>query len=495
MRWTYKIVLFSMLAGLSFSFCFGCGGGGGGGSTYRWTHRIGGPGTDMPSGVCTDTSGNVYVAGFFEGTVNFAEDWGESGTKTSTVFSRDIFVTKIGPKGNYLWTHRMGGESDDYATAICTDSDGNVYVAGAFEGTVNFADDWSGTETKTSEGLTDMFVTKINADGGYLWTHRMGGEGDDAPGAICTDSSGNIYVAGSFNDSSSFYFDADWTAFPTDYDMSVGSYDAFIMKINANGSYGWTHRIGLTGEDGGRGVCTDSSGNVYLAGYFSATLNFGIDWGDSEVKTCVGADDTFITKIDASGDYCWTHRIGGSGYDIASAICTDSSNNIYVTGFFEGSVNFAQDWNGDETKNSLGDDIFVTKLDADGEYVWTHRIGGSDQEYTDSICTDPTGNVYIAGHFQGGVNFAGDWSRIDAKTSIGYEDAFVTKITAAGNYAWSRRIGGSDIDWARAICADTSGNVYLTGYFQDVVNFAQDWGGSEIKTSAGDRDIFIMKVR
>jgi hypothetical protein len=492
MRRTYEVALLLVLAGVFSSFCFGCGGGGGGGSTYRWTHRMGTPGNDMPYGICTDSSGNVYVAGFFYGVADFAEDWGESETKTSN--SRDAFVTKIGPDGHYLWTRRMGGTGYENATAICTDPNGNIYVAGTFEETVNFEEDWSGTETKTSEGLTDIFVTKINADGSYAWTHRIGDAGDDGAEAICTDSNGNVYVTGSFT-SSSFFFDEDWGGNEDyNYKGSAGGYDVFITKINANGSYGWTHRIGLMNNDGGTGVCTDSSGNVYVTGYYGFTYNFALDWADSDVKTCIGAIDAFITKIDANGDYCWTHRIGGSNYDAAGAICTDSSDNIYVTGYFEGSVNFADDWGGDDTKDALGEDIFVTKLDSSGNYVWTHRIGGSDQESTDSICTDPSGNVYIAGHFQGNFNFAEDWGRTDVNESIGY-DAFVTKITAAGNYAWSHRMGSGDIDWAQAICADTSGNIYLTGYFQDVVNFAQDWGGSEIKTSAGDRDIFIMKIR
>jgi hypothetical protein len=297
-------------------------------------------------------------------------------------------------------------------------------VTGCFYGTVNFAEDWGGSDTKTSARDYDIFITKINVDGTYGWTRRMGG-----------------------TDGCSAY-----------------------------------------------SICTDAAGNVYVAGYFqSSSVNFAEDWGGSDTKTNAGYWDIFVTKINANGTYGWTRRMGGTSDDVAYSICTDASGNVYVAGRFGGTVNFAEDWGGNDTKTNGGG--FVTRINADGRYAWTRRMGGQDIDGVNAICTDEGGNIYVAGAFyETFVNFAEDWSGLDIKVTAGGWDVFITKITANGSYIWTHTMGGIDDDGVSGICADGSGNIYVAGYFQSTVNFAQDWGGSDAKTSAGSLDMFITKI-
>ncbi len=331
---------------------------------YYWTRRIGGSESDEVYTICADGSGNVYMAGSFEGSVNVAADWGESDTKTG----KSMFITKIDINGDYCWTRCIGNDSlYDTAYAICADESGNVYVAGRFNETVNFAADWGGSDSKTSAGYTDAFVTKIDASGDYCWTYRMGGTEWEYACTVCSDLNGNIFLAG--NSGAMFLapgysvnFAADWGG--SDTKVGAGKDDAFITKVDNNGSYYWTRRIGGASTDSIEAVCTDKGGNVYVTGFFfDSTVNFAADWGGSDSKTSAGSADIFITKLDASSNYCWTRRIGSSNYERAHGICAQGSGNVCVTGQFRESVNFAADWGGSDSKTSAGlTDVFITKI-------------------------------------------------------------------------------------------------------------------------------------
>ncbi len=460
--------------------------------SYGWTKIIGGTGWDDGRAITTDSSGNVYVAGFFQGTVNFGLDFGTTDIKTPAGWW-DIFITKINANGTYGWTKIMGGTGWDRGFGITTDSSGNVYVTGFFERTVNFGLDFGTTDIKTYAGGEDIFITKINANGSYGWTKIMGGTEYDSGSRITTDSSGNVYVTGFFYGAVNFGLDFG----TTDIKTSAGDRDIFITKINANGSYGWTKIMGGTGWDDGRAITTESSGNVYVTGSFMGTVNFGLDFGTTDIKTSAGNYDIYVTKINANGTYGWTKIMGGTLSDSGSAVTTDSSGNVYVTGSFMGTVNFGLDFGTTDIKTSAGStDIYVTKINANGTYGWTKIMGGSGGSGGGSaITTDSSDNVYIMGSFSGTVNFGLDFGATDIKTSAGSGDIFVTKISSNGSYGWTKIMGGSGgSGGGSGITTDSSGNVYVTGYFYGTMNFGLDFGTTDIKTSAGDDDIFITKL-
>jgi hypothetical protein len=394
---------------------------------------MGGTGDDYGVDVSVDSSGNVYVTGDFEGTVNFAEEFLGYDVKTSAG-EYDIFVTRINANGGYGWTKRMGGKSEDSGDGVSVDSSGNVYVTGVFdkfndtEDTVDFAEDFGGSDVKICFGSGDIFVTRIAANGAYGWTKRMGGWSYDSGYGVSVDSSGNVYVIGYFNGTVDFAWDfLDFGE--SDYKDSAGEYDIFVTRINANGTYGWTKRMGGTVADIGHGVSVDSSGNVYLTGGFGGAVNFAEDFGGSDSKTSAGSSDIFVTRIAANGAYGWTKRMGEIGYDSGYGVSVDSSGNVYVTGVFDGTVDYAADFGGSDSKTSAGvDDIFVTRINTNGAYGWTKRMGGTKMDGGSGVSVDSSGNVYVTGYFNGTVNFAADFGGSDVKTSAGDEDIFITKI-------------------------------------------------------------------
>ena len=484
----------------------GCGGGGeggtGGGSmmpvggepVYDWTKKFGGEFSDHGRAVATDSSGNIYIAGSFTGYVKFAADFGGEEPKISSG-NTDIFVTKISANGTHEWTKRIGGAGNDGASGIAVDADDNVYVVGYFEGTVDFAADFIGvSDSKTSVGMYDAFVTKLSSNGIYGWTKRIGGTGNDGASGIAVDTSGNVYIAGSFWGEFDF---ADDFSGHSDLKTSADMYNAFVTKLSPSGDYFWTKRIGGAGNDGASGIAVDAHDNVYVAGYFEKTVDFRADFGGEETKISYGdTTDIFVTRIDASGTYGWTKRIGGEDNDKASGIAVDADDNVYIAGSFRGEFDFADDFAGEPDQGaSHGDeDIFITMLTADGDYGWSRRMGGAGADAACAVAVDSSGGIYVTGYFEQTVDFRADFGGNNTKTSAGKQDIFITKVSPDGTYAWSRRMGGVYDDYGLGITVNQADVVYMTGFFTGSVNFGSDFGKSDFKRSTGQTDVFLTKI-
>ena len=461
-------------------------------SMYCWTKTMGSIFMDGSTSVCADGNDNIYLTGYFEGTINFAEDWGGSDIRTSRG-GADIFVTKINSNDNYCWTYILGGSLDDRGLGICADRNDNIYLTGCFEFTVNFAEDWGGVELKTSNGVGDIFITKIDSNGNYCWTHVMGEIDLDWGLGICMDINNDVYVTGFFW-STSINFAADWGG--SDVKLCKGTVDMFITKLDTNGNYCWTHVIGGSSDVRVFAICSDSIGNVYFTGAFLETVNFAEDWGSTDSRTNINFFDLFITKIEGNGNYCWTKTIGGPDNVYGASICTDKNDNIYVTGFFKDTVNFADDWGGIDSKTCKGErDIFITKIDSNCIYCWSHVLGDSGDDYGIGICTDTNNDIYITGFFGSSVNFAEDWIDVDFKTSKGIGDIFITKIDSNADYCWTHVMGGLGGEGGRSVSTNSLNDIYITGAFQGNINFAEDWGNTDSKSCKGFNDIFITKIQ
>jgi hypothetical protein len=164
-------------------------------------------------------------------------------------------------------------------------------------------------------------------------------------------------------------------------------------------------------------------------------VNFGLDFGTTDIKTSAGDADIYVTKINANGSYGWTKIMGGTLYDWGYMITTNSSGNVYVTGGFGGTVNFGLDFGATDNTTSAGArDIFIAKINANGTYGWTKIMGGTQQDMGQSITTDSSGNVYATGAFRDVVNFGLDFGTTDTKTSAGDADTYVIKLIPARGY-------------------------------------------------------------
>ena len=449
---------------------------------YDWTKAFGGTGEDDAYSVAVDTSGNVYIGGYFENTVDFDPGAGVD-TRTSAG-SYDVFVSKYDSLGNYQWTKAFGGTGADWANAITVDGGGDVYVGGDFRNTVDF-DPGAGTDTRTSAGSYDAFVSKYDSSGNYQWTKAFGGTGQDDANSVAVDTSGTIYVGGDFRNTVDFDPGAG-----TDTRTSAGTDDVFVSKYDSSGNYQWTKAFGGTGGDWAAAITVDGGGDLYVGGSFSGTVDFDPGAG-TDTRTSAGSYDVFVSKYDSSGNYQWTKAFGGTGRDMAGSVATDISGNVYIGGWFQNTVDFNPEA-GVDTRTSAGsDDAFVSKYDASGNYQWTKAFGGMGSDWVHSVATDSSGNVYVGGGFDNTVDFD-PGAEVDTRTVAGSSDVFVSKYDSLGNYQWTKAFGGTGSDGAYRLAVDSSGNVYSVGWFENTVDF-DPGAGTDTRTSAGIYDVFVSK--
>ena len=358
--------------------------------------QMGGSGSERGQYITLDNAGNVYTTGSFQGTFDF-----DPGAGTTTLTSNggdDIFITKFDASGNLVWARSMGDTLNEYGYSIGVDGTGNVYTTGHFSGTVDF-DPGVATTTISSNGNEDIFVSKLDANGNFVWAKNIGGTTSDFGRAMTVDANGNVFVTGYFDGTSDFDPNAGTVNL-----TSTGLYDIFILRLDANGNYTWAKNIGGTTYDVGNSIVLDASGNVYTTGYFGGTVDFDPGTGTTNL-TSTGANDIFISKLDGLGNFVWAKNMGGTANDIGFSIAVDASGDIYSTGTFGGSADLDPGAASFSLTSNGSNDIYISKISAAGNFIWAKGFGGSSADYVYGITTDPAGNVYTAGYFQGTVDF------------------------------------------------------------------------------------------
>jgi uncharacterized protein (AIM24 family) len=421
-----------------------------------WSKRFGDVNEQVLYGVATDGAGNVIVAGNFGGTVDFG------GGFLTSAGTNDIFVVKMDANGNHLWSKRFGDLNQQNARSVAVDAMGSVLVTGIFAGALDF-----GGGPLVSEGGNDIFVAKLDANGGHLWSRSFGGPLNQDAWDIATDSAGNVVLTGGFGGTVSF---------GGGLLTSAGSGDVFVAKLDSNGGHVWSESFGDAGLQTGRSIGVDPAGNVLVAGGFAGTVNFG-----GGLLTSAGSGDVFVAKLDGNGGHLWSKGFGDTAQQDASGLAVDVAGNVLITGEFDGTVDFG----GKPLSSAGGFDLFVVKLDENGKHIWSERFGDiDDQGGAPSVAVDTSGNVFAAGTFHGAINFGGG-----PLASAGQEDAYLAKLDGNGKHLWSKRFGDvSDSQVATCLAVDGPGNVIVAGYFSGTVDF-----GAGPVISAGGNDAFVAK--
>ena len=227
------------------------------------------------------------------------------------------------------------------------------------------------------------------------------------------------------------------------------------------------------------GVATDAGGNVAVVGAFLGQIDFGVG-----ALSSAGGNDAYVAKLNSNGVAAWQKRFGDGANQYAQHVATDAQGNILVTGHFRGNIDFG---GGALTDSSnFFEDLFIAKLDAAGTHVWSKRYGDINNEESQSIATDPQGNVLFAGAFQKTINFGG--GAIVAED--GGFNAFVAKLGPTGDQVWAKSLGDTAAEQkALGVTSDKDGNVYVVGYFKGSI----DLGGGMVTADAGKQDGFVVK--
>ena len=293
--------------------------------------------------------------------------------------------------------NKFRGISSDQGQSTAVDASGNVYVTGNFQGTVDF-DPGPGNAIHTSNGSRDIFVQKLDASGNFLWATTFGDEWEDYGQSISVDALGNVYTAGYFAGT----IDADSGPGTTNLTQFLGgsvNYDVFIQKLDSDGNLLWATSFGGPENDLGLSLTIDAASNIYTIGAFENTVDFDPGTGTTNL-TSNGGQDVFIQKLDASGNLILAKSFGGLLDDVGQSVAVDALENIYSTGYFQGTADFDPGVGTTNLISNAGWDIFTQKLDASVNLLWVNSVGGSGQDVGSSITLDASGSIYLTGTFK-----------------------------------------------------------------------------------------------
>lgn len=393
---------------------------------FIWAKSIGGPDYDQADRLALDGSGNVYVTGLFSTTADFDPGPGIFYLNSNGQF--DVFVTKLDAAGNFLWAKRMGGIDNEYAFGIAVDGAGNVYSTGVFISSVIDFDPGSGVFNLNCFGITDVYISKLDASGNFVWAKQVGGNSLDWVGHLTLDAAGNIFLTGYFY-GTTVDFDPGAGVY---YLSSFGNSDIFILKLDASGNFAWAKQMGGVADDHGVSVAVDNAGNVYTTGWYLAAGDY--DPGPGVYTLPLSASSgAFVSKLDGTGNFVWARQFSGTATNTrvtsGQSITVDANQNVYTAGGFVDDVDF-DPGSGTYNFTSLGEwDVFVSVLNSAGNFVTAKQMGGPGTDNAPEVALAPGGAVYVTGLFSNSADFDPCPGNYTLVSGGGY-DFFISKFAS-----------------------------------------------------------------
>lgn len=379
---------------------------------------------------------------------------------------------------------QMGQTGYGEGHSLVLDNTGNIFTAGRFAGAIDF-DPNAGITSLSSIGTVDAFVARYDAQSTLIWAKQLGGSGGFIEAEeIALDGNNNVYVVGQFQLSADFDPGAGMVSM-----TSNSAKDVFILKLDASGNFLWARQFGGgSGINEGHSLEVDNSGNVFLGGYFSETADFDPGAGVTSL-TSFGQGDGFIIKLDATGNFGWAKQFGGTNDDLIRSVKLDGSGNIICTGSFWGTADFDPNA-GTQNLNSFGSlDIFVLKLDSNGNFTWVKQFGGAGGDQGYSLASDASGNIYSTGYFTGIADFDPSAGTSEL-TAAGSADAYVSKLDPSGNLIWTKQLGGDGADYPLEMIVNAAGKSYVIGQFGGTCDFDPDASTASLSSNGGS-DAFV----
>ncbi len=393
-----------------------------------WTRSYSAP----PRAIAAHPTGDVVMIGGFQKTIDL-------GAGSMTAVGNDVYVARVTASGSTAWSAQIKSTGSPYSPAgsaapstIAVDSSGNVLAVGEFVGTIDIGG------TSLTAGYTDVFVAKYSPTGSLLWAKKYGGSGLQRPRAIAVDSTGAMFIGGTFDGT----FDLGGGSSLT----QSGGGDAFLIKLDSSGNYVWARKWGdSTNRQEVSAVALDGSGNVFVGGTFIGTLDLGVG-----VHSNLDATDAWIAKLDASGVAQWSRSYGvNNNYDRFSSIASLGDGGVIAVGQFRSSVVL-----GGVTYPTKGDyDAFIIALNGDGSFRFGETFGGVQLDDAGVVSARGT-DVYVAGVFEQTVTFG-----TVTKTSPS-RDLFLLRLSSSGAHKslWTQT--GSSIS---SLALDLVGRIYAAG--------------------------------
>jgi len=380
-----------------------------------------------------DPSGNVFVGGYYSGVKDFDPGVAQyTLSSTASLGFEAAYVLKLDPLGNFLWARQAEGPALARVQDMTTDPSGNIYYCGRFRGTIDFdpAPAPNNSIQQSTGGITsDGFVAKLTSAGNFGWGYAFGSTiiEDEALG-IVADAAGNIFTTGVFCGS------VDFAPGPSVLTLTTSLDAAFVTKINSSGNLVWAKKVNSSTLFAfGTDIALDQSANVYYCGAFRGITDFDPGAGTATLTSNGGPLDIFISKLDSAGNYTWAKGMGSTGSEQAGGLAVDAAGNTWITGLYASSFDFDPSSAIMNLPAPAGsNDVYISKFDNSGNYVWAGAVGGPQNDGVRGICVDMTGNCYVSGSFSVNCDLDPNPATVN-EISAGHYDGFLLKLNASAN--------------------------------------------------------------
>lgn len=429
-----------------------------------------------------DQEGNIYMTGRFSGVAYFGKD------SLLSAGNSDVFLVKMDPNGEVVWSKRAGGQSTDEGKRVFV-TQSAVYVLGNFRDFANFSNPYNYGENQISSlGGNDFFIAKYHTDGTFLWAKRGGGMADDSGNGI-TVSRNQIIVTGGYQ-----YF-ADFNTPPLLGNKEIesnGGYDCFVAFYDTLGNFKEALSLGGTTDDFGTAVLSNQT-HFYLAGTFSDSVIFNEHSAFEFEITSNYSVNVFLTKFSNSNHCIWAQTIGSAGIETVTDLAI-LGESVLVTGTYQQTALFTSTFsqNNKEITSKGGVDFYLAKYQNDGVLDWVVSGGGPNEDLTNSIFVTPT-EILLCGHFSNTITFDDILNEeLNSLTSSGFSDIFIASYGYDGAFKWGRKDGGTSIDYGTSVLKYNN-DLFCLGNFNLFSRFGEDDGTFLDIVSKGGIDLFITK--
>ena len=411
----------------------------------EWIKNFGGTGSDKAQAVINTSDGGFAVLGYSNSTD------GELTRKSLAV--NDYWLLKFDSDGSMQWNRTYGGSKDDRGQAVIQTTDGGYAIAG-----YAMSSDGDGSN---NEGFHDHWIIKLNPVGDIEWERSFGFAGHDHAYDLVESSDGGFFFGGFLDVVAS---GGAGSSEKGSYLTRHGVGEFWGTKIDENGNLQWRHFFGGTNNDRAYGVVNSFDGGYIMSGFSESD--------DTDISNTKGSYDFWLVKLDANGNLVWERSFGGSGIDVSYDIERTDDNAYVVVGH-----SFSMDK--DITSNHGESDVWLIKIDEQGELLWERTFGGSAFDSANSVKQTADGGFLIAGNSRS--------SDQDVTNNNGENDIWVVKTDFEGILEWQTAVGGTGIDFGYDAIEQGENNIIIVGE-----SGSSDFNSQEHK---GATDLVVVKFR
>ncbi len=426
--------------------------------SIEWQKAFGGVSADIFTQVIKTGDGGYLVAGDSRSGISGEKNMPSKG-------SYDYWLLKLSTSGGIEWQKSFGGSEVERYCKIIQTADGGYLVAGGSDSNI------SGDKTENTHGFNDYWVIKLDSDGNIQWQNTIGADYTDFLSTVIQAADGGYLLVGA--SVSNISEDKSENNIGLPYGSPyMNDYDYWIVKIDAQGNRQWDNVIGSKVGDGGLAVLNTNDGG-YLVGGISRCDPTGDYIGVGN-----GGDDCWILKLSAGGEILWQKTIGGSADESLYAMVDTADGGYLVLCKSESNIS------GDKSENSKGlDDIWLVKIDIDGNVLWDHTLGGSGNESPYSLVKDGLDNFYIGAVSNSPI------SGNKTEASRGDFDYWVLKVGPTGNVIWDKTIGGGQAEgYCSLIYNSTDDSIMAGGASLSSIS------GDKTEINRGSSDYWLVKL-